>query len=390
MKAGVNAVIKTEKLPIKLWLDEGQMEEGALEQARNLANLPFAFSHIAIMPDTHQGYGMPIGAVLATQGAIIPNAVGVDIGCGMCALRTSLTDITTNDLKEVIKIIRDTVPVGFNHHTERQDEAWMPERKGELPIVAQEYESALYQIGTLGSGNHFIEIQKGSDGYIWIMVHSGSRNIGYTVANHYHKKAVEETKKRGNNVPKDLSYFVKGTEEYDNYYKEMNFCIEFALQNRKLMMERVKDAFEEVVPSVEFSNFINKPHNFAAWETHFDEKLMVHRKGATRAEKGEWGMIPGSQGTSSYLVKGKGNPLSFNSCSHGAGRVMSRAEARRSLDLKKEVAQLKDMGVLHALRHKKDLDEAPSSYKDIEEVMALQKDLVEIQVELTPLAVVKG
>lgn len=380
--------IETEKIPIKLWLDN--LEEGALEQAKNLANLDIAFRHIAIMPDSHQGYGMPIGGILATKDAIIPNAVGVDIGCGMCSLRTNLEEIDLDDLKKVLGRIRETVPVGFNHHREKQDDKWMPELTKDLPIVSKEYERGRYQVGTLGGGNHFIEIQKGSDGYIWIMVHSGSRNIGYTVANHYHKKAVEETKKRGNNVPKDLSYFVKGTEEYDNYYKEMNFCIEFALQNRKLMMERVKDAFEEVVPSVEFSNFINKPHNFAAWETHFDEKLMVHRKGATRAEKGEWGMIPGSQGTSSYLVKGKGNPLSFNSCSHGAGRVMSRAEARRSLDLKKEVAQLKDMGVLHALRHKKDLDEAPSSYKDIEEVMALQKDLVEIQVELTPLAVVKG
>lgn len=380
--------IETEKIPIKLWLDN--LEEGALQQAKNLANLDIAFRHIAIMPDSHQGYGMPIGGILATKYAIIPNAVGVDIGCGMCSLRTNLKEIDLDDLKKIMGRIRETVPVGFNHHKERQDEKWMPELKEDLPIVSKEYERGRYQVGTLGGGNHFIEIQKGSDGYIWIMVHSGSRNMGYTVANHYHKKAVEETKKRGNNVPKDLSYFISGTEEYDNYFKEMNFCIEFALQNRKLMMERVKDAFEEFLPTVEFSNFINKPHNFAAWEAHFDEKLMVHRKGATRAEKGEWGMIPGSQGTSSYLVKGKGNPSSFNSCSHGAGRVMSRAEARRSLDLKKEVAQLKNMGVLHALRHKKDLDEAPSSYKDIKQVMALQEDLVEIKVELTPLAVVKG
>lgn len=179
------AIIETEKLPIKLWLAEDQMDEGALQQARNLANLPFAFKHIAIMPDTHQGYGMPIGAILATKGAIVPNAVGVDIGCGMCSLRTNLTDIDTDDLKPIMGIIRDTVPVGFNHHEVRQDEAWMPERNGELPIVNQEYESALYQIGTLGGGNHFIEIQKGSDGYIWIMIHSGSRNLGFTVANHY-------------------------------------------------------------------------------------------------------------------------------------------------------------------------------------------------------------
>ncbi|HLV91712.1 MAG TPA: RtcB family protein [Aequorivita sp.] len=380
--------IETEQIPIKLWLDN--LEEGALQQAKNLANLDIAYKHIAIMPDSHQGYGMPIGGILASKEAIIPNAVGVDIGCGMCSLRTNLEGIDLDDLKKIMGRIRETIPVGFKHHNEKQDEKWMPPLEENLPIVSKEFERGKYQVGTLGGGNHFVEIQRGSDGYIWIMVHSGSRNIGYTVANYYHKKAVEETKKRGNNIPKDLSYFLKGTDEYDSYFNEMNYCINFALQNRKLMMERVKDAFEEIIPTVEFSNFINKPHNFAAWETHYGEKLMVHRKGATRAEKGEWGMIPGSQGTSSYLVKGKGNPLSFNSCSHGAGRVMSRAEARRSLDLKKEVSHLKSMGVLHALRHKKDLDEAPSSYKDIKEVMALQKDLVDIKIELTPLAVVKG
>lgn len=380
--------IDTEKIPIKLWLED--LEEGALQQAKDLANLPVAFRHIAIMPDSHQGYGMPIGGILATKDAIIPNAVGVDIGCGMCSLRTDLKEIDVEDLKQIMGRIRETVPVGFKHHDEKQDISRMPEMKGDLPIVSQEFDRGRYQVGTLGGGNHFIEIQKGSDGYIWIMVHSGSRNIGYTVANHYHKLAVEETKKRGDDVPKDLSYFIRGTEHYDNYFNEMNYCIEFALENRKLMMDRVKDAFTEVFPDIEFSNFINKPHNFAAWENHFGEDLMVHRKGATRAEEGEWGMIPGSQGTSSFLVKGKGNPKSFNSCSHGAGRVMSRAQARRTLNLKDEVALLKEKGVLHAIRHKKDLDEAPSSYKDIEVVMALQEDLVDIQVELTPLAVIKG
>lgn len=381
-------VITTERIPIKLWLDD--IEEGTLEQAKDLANLPIAFSHIAIMPDAHLGYGMPIGGILAAKDAIVPNAVGVDIGCGMCSLRTNLHHIEREALKEVMGKIRETVPVGFNHHTEKQDEAWMPPLEDGLPIVSQEYESGRRQIGTLGGGNHFIEIQLGSDGYIWIMVHSGSRNVGFTVANHYHKKAIEETKKRQDDVPKDLSYFLRGTEGYDHYFREMNYCIEFALQNRKLMMERVKEAFTEVIPTVEFSNFINKPHNFAALETHYGEKVMVHRKGATRAEKGEWGMIPGSQGTSSYLVIGKGNPLSFNSCSHGAGRIMSRAQARRTLDLDEEKAQLEELGVIHALRHKRDLDEAPGSYKDIEEVMALQQDLVEIEVELKPLAVIKS
>lgn len=385
-----SAIIDTEKLPIKLWLPEDQMDEDTLQQARNLANLPFAFSHIAIMPDTHLGYGMPIGAILATKGAIVPNAVGVDIGCGMCSLRTSLKDIETSDLKEIMGIIRNTVPVGRNHHKTAQDEAWMPEKKGNLPIVEQEYESGLRQMGTLGGGNHFIEIQKGSDGYIWIMVHSGSRNIGYTVANHYNGVAKKIHGELGSELPIDLAYFPESSEFFELYYNEMNYCIEFALANRKLMMERVKTAFSEIAPGVEFSNFINKPHNFADGEEHFGETLIVHRKGATRARKGEWGMIPGSQGTQSYLVLGKGEPHSFQSCSHGAGRVMSRTQARKKLSLKEEVKFLNDQGILHAIRHKSDLDEAPSSYKDIEEVMANQADLVDIQIVLQPLAVIKA
>ncbi len=386
----MKTVITTEKLPIKIWLKEGEMEEGALEQARNLANLPFAYKHIAVMPDTHQGYGMPIGAILVTKGAIIPNAVGVDIGCGMCSLRSNLKEVETSDLKKIMTQIRKTVPVGFKRHQSPQDQSWMPEVIGNMPIVEQEYNNALYQVGTLGGGNHFVEIQKGSDGYIWIMIHSGSRNIGYTVANHYNKIAQAKNKAKGDKVPRDLAYLPEDCEEYDLYWREMNYCIDFALANRKLMMERTKLAFREVLPEVEFSDFINKPHNFASMEEHFGETVMVHRKGATRAREGEWGMIPGSQGTRSYLVKGKGNAHSFESCSHGAGRVMSRAQARRKLDVKKESKALEEQGILHAIRHRNDLDEAPSSYKNIEEVMANQKDLVSIEIELQPLAVVKG
>lgn len=390
MHKSSRTTITTEKLPIKLWLREDQMDPGALEQARNLANLPFAFKHIAIMPDTHQGYGMPIGAVLATKGAIVPNAVGVDIGCGMCSLRTSLTDIDTRDLREIIKNIRNTIPVGFNRHDNPQDEAWMPAVKGNLPIVKQEYDNALYQIGTLGGGNHFIEIQQGSDGYIWIMIHSGSRNVGYTVATHYHQLAVEHNNHADLQVPQELAYIPESSEHYQLYQNEMNYCLEFALANRKLMMERAKQAFVDVIPEVKFLDFINKHHNFAAEEEHFGERVTVHRKGATRARKGEWGMIPGSQGTSSFLVTGKGEPQSFESCAHGAGRIMSRAQARKQLDVRTEVQALKERGILHAIRNRRDLDEAPGSYKDIDEVMSNQTDLVEVQIELQPLAVVKG
>lgn len=381
-------VISSERLPIKLWLDD--LEEGALQQAKNLANLPFAFKHIAIMPDSHQGYGMPIGGVLATEDAIIPNAVGVDIGCGMCSLRTDLQEIDRNDLKSIMSIIRRTVPVGFNHHDQQQDEKWMPELNGNSEIVEQEYESARSQVGTLGGGNHFIEIQKGSDGYVWIMIHSGSRNIGYTVAKHYNQKAKELNEKWKSDTRKDLAFFPRDTREFDDYIREMNYCIEFALNNRKLMMERVQNAFTDELGDVEFSDFINKPHNFASVENHFGKDLLVHRKGATRAREGELGMIPGSQGTSSFIVRGKGNRDAFESCSHGAGRVMSRNQAKRTLNVEEESKPLEARGILHAIRHKSDLDEAPGSYKDIQKVMELQKDLIDIVIELEPLAVVKG
>jgi len=380
-------VINTERAPIKLWLND--IEEGALEQAKNLANLPFIHKWVSIMPDSHQGYGMPIGGVLPAKKAIIPNAVGVDIGCGMCSLRTDLQDISQDKLKEIMSLTRASVPIGFSHQSKEQEEKWMPEIKNNVPIVKKEYDKARYQVGTLGGGNHFIEIQKGSDGYVWIMIHSGSRNIGYTVAQHYTDLAKEHCQKWFSQVPEDLSFFPLGTELFTRYKNEMDYCIEFALMNRKLMMERVKQAFSEII-DVSFDHFINKPHNFADWEHHYNENVILHRKGATRARKNEWGMIPGSQGTSSYIVKGKGNKESFDSCSHGAGRVMSRTKARKTLSVKEETERLNEMGVIHAIRSKDDLDEAPSSYKNIDDVMANQADLVDIEIELQPLAVIKG
>lgn len=380
-------VIKSERIPINLWLDD--IEEGALKQAKDIANLPVSFSHIAIMPDSHQGYGMPIGGVLAAEDAIIPNAVGVDIGCGMCSLRTNRQEIDRDCLKKIMGRIRNSVPLAFSHHDKKQDEKWMPELNGELPIVRQEYESALKQVGTLGGGNHFIEIQMGSDGYIWIMIHSGSRNIGYTTAKHYNKKAKEMNEGR-EKVPKNLAYFPEGTNEFKLYNGEMNYCIQFALANRKLMMQRVKDAFTQEISGVEFSDFINKPHNFASRETHFGKDVIVHRKGATRAREGELGMVPGSQGSPSYIVRGKGDPQAFESCSHGAGRVMSRTKAKETLSVEEQSKPMDEKGILHAVRHTSDLDESPGSYKNIQEVMKNQSDLVDIVIELEPLAVIKG
>jgi len=383
-------ICRTEKLPIKMWLDD--IEEGAMKQLQNLANLPFAFKHITVMPDSHQGYGMPIGGVLATKGMIIPNAVGVDIGCGMCAMRTNLGDIDRETLKKIIWGIKALVPVGFKHHKIPQNEAYMPDKHFDRgPVCEREYRSALTQIGTLGGGNHFIEIQKGSDGAIWVMVHSGSRNLGKQVADHYNRIAIRMNEKMGASVPAahELAFLPEDSDEGKSYIREMNYCVEFSFGNRKLMIERIAACFSKYV-SCSFEILINIAHNYARKENHFGQDVWVHRKGATSAKKGEVGIIPGSQGTKSYIVQGKGNPESFESCSHGAGRKMGRKQAQRSLDLKEEIKKMEDQGIIHNIRSAGALDEAPGAYKDISEVMKHQSDLVDILVELSPLAVVKG
>jgi tRNA-splicing ligase RtcB len=383
--------INTDGVPIKMWLNE--LEESALQQALNLASLPFAFKHIALMPDAHCGYGMPIGGVLAAKGTVVPNAVGVDIGCGMCAMRTDLRSIDRKSLLHITEEVRRRIPLGFSKHKEAQDEKYMP-AYDRLPfVVEQEYKNARHQIGSLGGGNHFIEIQKGSDGFIWIMIHSGSRNLGKQVADCYNHMAKDLNKLWKSPVPSkwNLAYFPTDIREAQEYIAEMNYCVNFALANRKLMMERVQEiVFDELHGKVEFHNFINIAHNYAAKEIHFGEELIVHRKGATSAREGEIGIIPGSQGTKSYIVRGLGNPESFQSCSHGAGRKMGRRQAQRTLDLKTEVNRLNQQGILHAIKSPKDLDEAAGAYKDIQEVMHNQQDLVKILIELEPLAVVKG
>lgn len=384
-------VISSEKHPIKMWLDD--LEEGALAQAKNLANLPFAFKHIAIMPDSHQGYGMPIGSVLATEKVVVPNAVGVDIGCGMCALKTSLLEIDQPSLKKVMSVARKLIPLGTNWHNTSQGDDKMPDLPKEgLLVVNRQYVKGTKQVGTLGGGNHFIEIQKGNDGHIWVMIHSGSRNLGYSVAKHYNDLAIQLNEKWYSSVTKnlELAFLPIESKEAHDYIDEMNYCVDFALSNRKLMMTRMQEAMHEVVGDFECEPIINKSHNFADWEHHFGQNVLVHRKGATRARAGELGMIPGSQGSSSYIVRGLGNPESFESCSHGAGRKLGRRQATRSLDLQEQIDKLNALGVIHAVRNKADLDEAPGAYKDIDEVMENQKDLAEIVIKLRPLAVLKG
>jgi len=387
-------VVTSEKVPIKLWLDD--IEDGAMQQAKNLANLPFIYKHLAIMPDSHQGYGMPIGGVLATSGVIIPNAVGVDIGCGMCAVKSNLTDISKDGLMAITGAIRDVIPLGFNHQEEPQDKKLMPAESDVIydtsKVVCGEYNNALKQLGTLGGGNHFIEIQKGSDGFIWIMIHSGSRNLGKKVADHYNKIAVKLNRLWYSSVPKEheLAFLPIETNEAKDYYKEMQYCVKFALANRSLMMDRIKICFTDYTNQVVFGDMINIAHNYARWEHHFGQEVIVHRKGATAARVGEVGLIPGSMGTKSYVVEGLGNPESFWSCSHGAGRKMGRKQAQRILSLGDEIKKMDEQGIIHGMRNQSDLDEASGAYKDIDEVMENQKDLVKILVELKPIAVIKG
>jgi tRNA-splicing ligase RtcB len=378
-------VIDTERIPIKMWIED--IEDGALAQARNLANLSFAFKWVAIMPDSHQGYGMPIGGVMATDQVIVPNAVGVDIACGVRAVKTSLTEIDTETMKTIMGKVREAIPTGFNHHKEAQPWGGF-DQAPDIMVIQRELPSARKQLGTLGGGNHFIEIQRGDDGHIWLMIHSGSRNFGLKTADDFHLRATRLCEKWLSDIPhKDLAFLPMDTKEGSDYYKAMDYCLEFAKVNRALMMVRLCDIVAGVT-GAGLLDVLDIHHNYAAFEHHYGKDVLVHRKGATRARAGEYGIIPGSMGTASYIVRGLGNPESFESCSHGAGRRMGRKEATRTLNLAEEQAKM--AGIIHGLRNVKDLDEAPGAYKDIDEVMAQQADLVEIEVKLTPLAVIKA
>ncbi len=377
--------ITTERIPIKIWAAD--IDAAALQQARNLANLPFAFRWVAVMPDAHAGYGMPIGGVLATEDMIIPNAVGVDIGCGMAAVRTSLKKVNNGELQEILAIIRAEVPVGFKHHPDPQE--WEGfDRAPDIPIIQEELFSARHQIGTLGGGNHFIEIQRGDDGFIWLMIHSGSRNFGLKAASEYHRMAKTLCAKGKYNLPDpDLSYLPVDSPQGRDYLTAMNYCLDFARANRALMVRRSMQAITAVTGGVGTFE-VNIHHNYAALENHFGHEVFIHRKGATSARMGQAGIIPGSMGTHSYITEGLGNEESFQSSSHGAGRRMGRKEATHKLDLQREQQKMK--GIIHGLRTKRELDEAPGAYKDIDDVMAQQEDLVKVITQLTPLAVIKG
>ena len=383
------------KTVVKMWTTE--FDDTACEQIENLASLPFVHHHIAIMPDCHGGMGMPIGGVLPTKDVVIPNAVGVDIGCGMCAVKTNIRArrLTEKILRKVImKGIRERIPLGMDHHEEMQDEKYLPAGFDlkKLPVVKNHYKSIHHQVGTLGGGNHFIELQRDEEGWLWIMIHSGSRNLGKQVGDFYNKRAKWFNELYYSKVESQLMlpFLPLKTQEFADYWGEMNYCIAFAKCNRQLIMESIKEVIADALPLAEFEPAIDIAHNYAAFENHFGKNCIVHRKGAVRARVGEIGIIPGSQGTSSYIVEGLGNPDSFMSSSHGAGRLMSRTQAIKSLSLENEIKMMESKGIVHSLRSQRDLDEAASAYKDIDQVIALETDLVKVITKLEPLAVIKG
>lgn len=387
------------KLPILNWAVNLEME--AINQAVNLANHPCAVDHVCIMPDGHAGKGMCIGGVLAVEDAVIPNAVGVDIGCSMSAIKTNLTveDLPIEMLRKIIGGakgypggIRANIPVGMSHNKTKQDHKVFAcrDRWNDTIVCKEELESAQYQLGSLGGGNHFIEIQADQENNVWVMIHSGSRNLGYKVGSYYNKVAAELcTKWRQKEVVDNhLAFLPRGTNEYDLYLREMNLCIDFAKANHELMMDKIIGIIKHIVPKFEVLGRFYTRHNYATLEHHLGRDLMIHRKGAINANQGVIAIIPGSQGTSSYIVEGLGNAASYCSASHGAGRKMSRTKAKADLSLKDEQAKMS--GIVHNITSADQLDEAPSAYKDIDEVIKAEADLVKPLYKLRPLAVVKG
>lgn len=401
------------RIPVKSWCEN--CEEGAVQQAANLAKHPVLFSHVALMPDAHQGYGMPIGGVVAAEQAVIPAAVGVDIGCGMIAVET---DIPAEHFAEMSfrrafqERLKERVPVGDGvSHQTTQDWEGFEAYTANNSMRADLWPSKLDRknLGTLGGGNHFIELQKTTalDGQgepeggskIWLMIHSGSRNLGKRIEEHYHRIATRLCTRF--HVPladPDLAFLPIEEAEGHRYFTDMLFALRYAKENRRRMMEVMKETLVEFVPEVNFIQTIDIHHNYAAFEEHFGKKVCVHRKGATSAKLDEIGIIPGSMGAASYIVRGLGNPQSFMSCSHGAGRKMSRISASRNLTV--EECDKAMEGIVcerwHAYKgYGKakgclDLSEAPQAYKDIEEVISAETDLVEPLVRLVPLASLKG
>src|SRR5579863_4016261 len=403
-----NVIVPDKGVPIKAWTKGVALEDQARQQLVNVAQLPFVFKWVAAMPDVHWGVGATIGSVIPTKGAIIPAAVGVDIGCGMMAVQT---DLNARDLPDNLHTMRTAiekaVPHGRTNHGGRGDVgAW-----GEIPMRNNEawqglkprYEAILEKhpkldrgnhsnhLGTLGTGNHFIEVCLDESESVWFMLHSGSRGVGNRMGSYFIEIARKDMERLFIHLPdRDLAYFPDGSEHFKDYIEAVEWAQEFARWNRQLMMEQIVAAVRgcgEVRPFAAELKAINCHHNYVARESHYGENVLITRKGAVRAREGDMGIIPGSMGARSYIVRGKGNPESFCSCSHGAGRAMSRHEAKRRFTVEDHARMTAG---IECRKDEDVIDETPAAYKSIDDVMAAQSDLVEIVHTLRQVVCVKG
>lgn len=393
--------------PIKAWVKGVELDEKAKGQLFNLAKMPFIYKHVAVMPDAHWGMGSTVGSVIATKGAVIPAAVGVDLGCGMVASKTSLK---ASDLPESLRDLRlaieKAVPHGRTDGGGPNDRgAWgnVPEGVSLLWIGLKSGYDAIIekhpklnrgshetQLGTLGTGNHFIEVCLDTEQNVWIMLHSGSRGVGNRIGSYFIEKAKMDMRRWFINLPDaDLAYIPEGSELFSDYWNAVRWAQQFAADNRRLMLWIVYSAMSEALgrPVYELGEVVNCHHNYIDRENHFGENVFVTRKGAVRARHGDMGIIPGSMGAKSFIVRGKGNEESFQSCSHGAGRMMSRGQARREISLSEHIQAVEGV----ECRLDTDvIDESPRAYKNIDAVMSAQSDLGEIVHTLKQVLCIKG
>lgn len=401
-------VIATERFPIYSWTEGVSIEESAIKQLKNIANMPFIHHHVAVMPDVHWGMGATVGSVIATKGAIIPAAVGVDIGCGMMAVRTTIrAEHLPDNLFSMRSNIERVIPHGRTNDGREGDKgAWHDISEGNYaafavmqedlnlitakhPKICRAAQRAPNHLGTLGTGNHFVELCLDTENFLWVMLHSGSRGIGHSIGNYFINLAKEDMRKWFVNLPDaDLAYFPEGTQYFDDYLQAVRWAQGFAKRNREMMMDAVLATLRTSFPDFSITDTaINCHHNYVNEEKHYGARVWLTRKGAVRAQKGDLGIIPGSMGAKSFIVRGLGNHESFNTCSHGAGRIMSRTQAKKQFTLEDHARDT--MGV-ECRKDEEVLDETPKAYKDIEKVMAAQSDLVEIVHTLKQVVCVKG
>jgi tRNA-splicing ligase RtcB (3'-phosphate/5'-hydroxy nucleic acid ligase) len=381
-------------IPVLSWAGH-PLSDREIKMARNVASLPFVFKHVALMPDVHLGKGALVGSVVATENAIIPAAVGVDIGCGMMAVQTPYhMDKLAGKLKKIRLDIEAAIPVGLEENREvgREASNWQGWRSfGDLHRGIQSIQQkAAKQLGSLGGGNHFIEVCVDTEDQVWLMLHSGSRNIGNKLAQCHIDRAKELAELAATPLPdKDLAYFVTGTPEFAAYWHDLQWCQDYARANREVMMERLIKVVEKHMGGKKMKPklVINCHHNYSELEDHYDRQVYVTRKGAVRATRSDYGIIPGSMGARSFIVRGKGNAQSFCSCSHGAGRLMSRNAAKNTYTLDDFVQQTAG---IECRKDPELIDEIPAAYKPIDQVMANQADLVEVVATLRQLICVKG